>query len=232
MSDAGPGLDQRACIGVTPDDDAIQRSGHRGVALQGTYSLFVGLGGVRAFARCGKRGFGRVDLGGRRHRFRARVIQLLLGNQPGLRGRRLLEPVEIGLQRRVFCLCSTYLVLRLRDAVACAKLLGLCGAILRVQFRYFEHGKRLPGMYPVTDIDIDTAHITGNLGMDVDNLERLKLSGQSQGVRDASALYPRHGRCLRRGVFRRRRRTFTACNSEERKTEQPGSAWRTQRGHT
>lgn len=59
---------------------------------------------------------------------------------------------------------------------------------LRLQLRNFKGGERLPFFDNVTDVDVDGAHVSGNLGMHIYHLVRLELAGEREHVGDAAAL--------------------------------------------
>jgi len=81
--------------------------------------------------------------------------------------------------------------------ILAARDLGHRAFQLRLQFRYFQNRKRLALAYPVANIHPYGANETGNLGMDVDHLVGLKLSRQSQDVRNRTPLNHRHTRSSR-----------------------------------
>ena len=59
-------------------------------------------------------------------------------------------------------------------------LVHLIDSLLKLGFelRDFEHSKSLSLLHDVADINADLAHVSADFGMDIDDLIRLKLSGQ------------------------------------------------------
>ncbi len=153
-------------------------------------------------SRRGERRTRRIHLRLRCIGLRASVVQLLLGDQPGLRLRGLQQPVVVRLQRGVARLGAADFVLRDADLLLAALLLGLAAAILRVQLRDFEHRERLAGVDAVADIDIDVAYVAGDLRVHIDHLVGLELPGKREHVRDVAALHhaDRGRDGLRRGI--------------------------------
>jgi hypothetical protein len=90
-------------------------------------------------------------------------------------------------------LASADLVLRERDLFLAAQVLRLAAAVLCVQLGDFEHGECLAGANAVADIDIDMAHVAGDLRMHIDHLIGLKLAGKTQHMGDVAALDFTHG---------------------------------------
>ena len=135
-----------------------------------------------------ERGARRLHLRLRCVSFRARIVELLLGDEAGLRLRRLQKTVVVGLKGSVAGFGAADLVLRDVDLLLAALLLRLAAAILRVQLRDFEHGERLAGVDAVADIDVDVAHVAGDLRVHIDHLVGLELAGEGEYVRDVAAL--------------------------------------------
>ncbi len=189
----GPGLDERARVGIAPDDDALERGRYCCVAPECPHALPISRSDSRALLRAGKRGLRRVDLRLRGFSLRASIVKLLRGNDARLLHGGFLEARVVGLKGRVQRLCAGNLVLRRGNRVLRAERLGCGTGILRCQLGHFQHSQHLPGTHAVADVDIDAPEIPGNLGMDVHHLEGLELSGERKGVGDGAALYRRDG---------------------------------------
>jgi hypothetical protein len=85
-------------------------------------------------------------------------------------------------------------MLRDADLFHASLLLGLAAAILRVQLGNFEYGEGLAGVDAIADVDVDVAHVAGDLCVYIDDLIGLKLPGEREHVRDVAALDNADGR--------------------------------------
>ena len=92
------------------------------------------------------------------------------------------------MQGRVRRLGAVDLVLRARDLFLALLQLEYCLLQLRLQLRHFENRQRLALMNNVADIDIDVRHVAAHLGVNVDNLVRLELSGQREHMGNIAPL--------------------------------------------
>src|SRR5580658_6125566 len=88
-------------------------------------------------------------------------------------------------------------MLRPSNFILAARDLGDRAFQLRLQFRYFQNRKRLTLAHPVANIHPYGTNETGNLGMDIDHLVRLKLPRQSQDMRNRTPFHPRNARSSR-----------------------------------
>jgi hypothetical protein len=82
----------------------------------------------------------------------------------------------------MICFGAADLVLCDVDLLLATLLLGLAAAVLCAELRDFEHRERLAGMDAVADIDVDMAHVPGDLRVHIDRLIRLELSGEREHV--------------------------------------------------
>src|ERR1700733_1346087 len=119
---------------------------------------------------------------------RARIVEFLLGDEAGLRLRRLQQTVVVRLQGSMAGFGATDLMRRDVDLLLAALLLRLAAAILRTELGNFEHRERLAGVDAVADIDIDVAHIAGDLRVHIDHLVGLELPREREHVRYVAAL--------------------------------------------
>jgi hypothetical protein len=136
----------------------------------------------------GHGGTGRVDLGLGREIGGAGVIEFLLGDETWVTLSGLLQANVLLVECLVLGLGTTDLVLRSGDLFLA--LVNLEDRLLELglEFGDFERSECLAFVDDVADIDVDLAHVAGDLGVHVHDLVRLKLAGEGEDMANIATL--------------------------------------------